>query len=109
LPTQAQFVAQLEYEGLDPFDVLVKLVETYLVDVVRHNEIGRAFFVMWGTAIQADASLRTVSRLTMRSFASVSKRCGVPDRTTARWSLSSIRVRPRWRWRGCCAASVRSI
>jgi hypothetical protein len=95
--TQAQFVAQLEHEGLDPFDVLVKLVETYLVDVVRHDEIGRAFFVMWGTAIQADASLRIVfasDDAQFRHGVEALLRAG----TTARWTRSSIRARPRWRW-----------
>lgn len=59
---QNQFVENI---GLDPdradtIEVLNDLVETYIAWIGRRGEISRAFFVMWGAALPAEAPLRPV-------------------------------------------------
>ncbi len=59
---QGQFVDGLTAHGEveDAVEALVELVGTYLATIERHREVARAFFVMWGAAIPADAALRPV-------------------------------------------------
>ena len=59
---QREFVenVHLDHESADSIEVLSGLVQTYLLSIGRHGETGRAFFVMWGAALPAEASLRPV-------------------------------------------------
>ncbi|AYF79493.1 hypothetical protein D7D52_30025 [Nocardia yunnanensis] len=45
---------------MDAVEVLAQFVEDYLTAMVGHAQTGRAFLVMWGAAIPADAALRPV-------------------------------------------------
>ena len=58
--TQNDFVAALDDADGDAIDVLVKLADTYLSTIERGAATSRAFFVMWGAAIPAEATLRPV-------------------------------------------------
>lgn len=59
---QNQFVDGLvvDPDRADTIEALEALVETYLTRMGRRSEVGRAFFVMWGAALPADAPLRPV-------------------------------------------------
>ncbi|MGW6426336.1 TetR/AcrR family transcriptional regulator [Nocardia sp. NPDC055053] len=61
---QARFVAgivtKMTESGDDAIDTLVSLVRDYLSALVSQPDAGRAFFVMWSSAIPDEAALRSV-------------------------------------------------
>ncbi|MFI8975488.1 TetR/AcrR family transcriptional regulator [Nocardia asteroides] len=56
----AGIVARMTESGDDAIETVVNLVRDYLSALVSLPETGRAFFVMWSSAIPAEAALRSV-------------------------------------------------
>ncbi|WP_025351385.1 TetR/AcrR family transcriptional regulator [Nocardia nova] len=63
---QSQFVSDTKAAldaaraEVDAVEVLANLVAEYLAAIARHEQTGRAFFVMWGASIPSEAALRPV-------------------------------------------------
>lgn len=55
--TQAEFVADFDAAG-DEIEVLCALTSRYLTRIAADPDAARAFFVMWGSALPSEASLR---------------------------------------------------
>jgi AcrR family transcriptional regulator len=57
---QSDFVEHLGDFSGDGIDVLVEVADAYLAMVARNSDATRAFFVMWGAALPAEAGLRPI-------------------------------------------------